>query len=608
MFKKQLIKRFLLIFLPFLLLTLVVVSGFYYTDVDHNQDLLKAEIKNDLDHLLDIGQSEFQLVVSDLLVLSEYYELQRHLENPDPVWMQALAAEYLSYIQKKAIYDQIRYLDETGQEVVRVNYNAAQPRVVPAGQLQNKADRYYFEDTFTLNKGEVFISPLDLNIEQGEIEKPLKPMIRFGTPVFNAAGEERGIVIVNYLAENLLRKLGVTLGGRSPIVLLNSDGYWLQSPNTDDNWGFMYPDRNDRTFQSDFPETWEKINRDDSGQFTDENGLFTFSTIYPLLWGQKSSTGAGMAFEPSLGRVEAQGYYWKLVYNMPPDAFALATGVNVGRYVLIGGLIIALLAVISWYLSYLLNRRLQLEATLRQTNQELEEANQAKSRFVASMSHELRTPLNAILGLSAIILDGTVGDINDDVRDCAQDINTSGQRLLLLVNDILDLAKIEAGKIDVTIADVEIQGIIDNSVRTVQPLIDKKDHKLAVVVDGNIPTLLGDPARLEQVIINLLSNAIKFTPSSGEIGIHCRLDEGWCQISVSDNGIGIEEHNQDKVFDAFIQAETLSENDVKGTGLGLALSRQFMEQMGGMIWLESIPKEGSTFHVALPVKQEPSPG
>lgn len=167
------------------------------------------------------------------------------LQNPSPLNSSKLAADYLEFSKNKKIYDQIRYLDSSGQERVRVNFNKGNPSIVQQNKLLNKGKRYYFKDAYKLNTDEVFVSPFDLNIERGQIEQPIKPMIRFGMPVFDVNGEKQGIILLNYLGNQLLSQFRATakeLPGK--VILLNRDGYSLSSDDSQQDWSFMYPQKN----------------------------------------------------------------------------------------------------------------------------------------------------------------------------------------------------------------------------------------------------------------------------------------------------------------------------------------------------------------------------
>ena len=244
---------------------------------------------------------------------------------------------------------------------------------------------------------------------------------------------------------------------------------------------------------------------------------------------------------------------------------------------------------------------------LMQKTRELEAASRAKSDFLSSMSHELRTPLNAVIGFSELMLDGIPGEINDEQKQCLSDIWNSGQHLLNLINDILDLSKVEAGKMELKLGNLSLVDAIEDIARTVKPMLDENRHKLAVSIEKGLPQVRADKSRLRQIFLNLLSNAIKFTPLGGVLAIDASREGDWCQVSVADNGIGISQEDQERIFEAFIQAEALPDGKKEGTGLGLAITKRFVEVIGGRIWLESQYGKGSKFTFTLPLVREGKP-
>jgi phage pi2 protein 07 len=220
------------------------------------------------------------------------------LDNDNRSIEKSLAKDWKNLAKEKKIYDQIRLLDKIGRERVRINYNKGNPRIVPKDQLQFKGDRYYFKDTFKLSKKRgIYISPFDLNIEKGRIERPLKPMIRFATPIFNKNKEKAGIVIINYLGKDLIKKIEKQSNDNlDKFMLVNNNGYWLYVPDRKKRWGFMFKDRKDISFKDEFNQEWNKISKNDSGQFHNQKGLFTFDTVYPLLESWITSTGSNTPF------------------------------------------------------------------------------------------------------------------------------------------------------------------------------------------------------------------------------------------------------------------------------------------------------------------------
>ncbi len=244
----------------------------------------------------------------------------------------------------------------------------------------------------------------------------------------------------------------------------------------------------------------------------------------------------------------------------------------------------------------------QLLERLEQQNAALEAASRLKSEFLANMSHELRTPLNAILGFSELLMDDGGQPEDAEMRATyLERIHASGEHLLALINDILDLSKVEAGRMELHPDNVAPGDVVDQVVNTLQPLADRKNIALAASVDGT-GDVFADVGKLKQILYNLLSNAIKFTPECGRVDVEIRpaAEAGMVEFVVSDTGIGIAPEDQERVFLEFQQVDGGADRRYEGTGLGLALTKRFVELHGGRIWLESTPGQGSRFHVALP--------
>jgi len=233
--------------------------------------------------------------------------------------------------------------------------------------------------------------------------------------------------------------------------------------------------------------------------------------------------------------------------------------------------------------------------------QRIEQANQAKSEFIAAMSHELRTPLNSVLGFTELLLDEIPGKVNDEQRESLNDIYQGGRYLLSLINEVLDLSSTEAGKMVLNPSEIDISEAIGEAVNRIMPTVRKKQQQLAVAVPEGLPRLNADSKRLQQVLLNLLSNASKFTPDEGDISLDVRLSDGNIEVDVKDTGIGLREADQVHVFEEFLQLEQLDKKQ-KGSGLGLALTHKLLELMGGRIWFTSVYGEGSVFSFTLPLK------
>ncbi len=232
---------------------------------------------------------------------------------------------------------------------------------------------------------------------------------------------------------------------------------------------------------------------------------------------------------------------------------------------------------------------------------EVERANQLKSEFLANMSHGLRTPLNVIIGFSELMRDEVPGKLNDEQRQCLEDVLNSSKHLLNLINKVLDLSKIESGKTKLNLTNLALTEVIESLARTMLPILAPRQHSLDVEIEEGLLLVHADKAKVNEVLLNLLSNATKFTPDGGKLKIEAVREGDWCQVSVIDNGIGIKKEDQEQIFEPFCQLDNPLTRERTGTGLGLALVKQIIEKHGGQIRVESEYGKGSRFIFTLPL-------
>ncbi|MEH1869151.1 MAG: ATP-binding protein [Nostoc sp.] len=400
-----LIKHFLAVFLPLSAFLGSVVGTIYYQQLQTEKIVLKTNEFDKVDLQTKVISADFHSVVSDLIVISKQNELQKILEGVDAD-KQALSREFLSFSQYKKLYDQIRFLDQSGKEVVRVNFKQGEPEIVPEEKLQVQAKRYWFNDTLQLNQGEVFVSPLDLNIERGQVQQPLKPMIRFGTPVFDRRGQKRGIVVLNYFGAKLLDHFNqASANVPSQGMLLNADGYWLKGAKSEDEWGFMFPNRKNHTFGKTFPQAWQQISQKESGQFQTAEGMFTFTTVYPLLEGQKSSTGAGQAFAPSQNQIDTKSYYWKIVSWVSPKMLIAKSNRFLSQLLLLYAGLVGLIGIVSWLLAKASVNRQMAQLELKQSEAQLRKLVEREKILKTRLSSQIRNSLDLNTILSTVVVE-----------------------------------------------------------------------------------------------------------------------------------------------------------------------------------------------------------
>ena len=522
-----------------------------------------------------------------------------------------LAHEYLSFMQSHTLYDQIRYLDETGQEIVRINFNEGIPEVVSDARLQFKGGRYYFRDAFALEPGQIFVSPLDLNIERGQIEQPVdvnsqkqnpnfggiwtpvtsggyaKPMVRVATPVCDDKGNKKGVVLVNYFGARLLQRFDdLAYADQSHSFLLNDQGYWLKSSNADDEWGFMFEDRTDHTFAVRYPQAWSVISTQENGQLRTDQGLFTFTTLYPCVEGQFSDDMSPATSSQSEHHQDAP-YFWKIVSLVTNDQLNARSHAQLNWLIGTGILLTVVFAWGSWRLAWLHTQRKQSAMRQAELIEELADANRELNDFAHVISHDLKAPLRGIKSVAEWICDDIKDQSQGDVQENIGLLQGRVDRMRDLIEGVLAYSR--AGQAGMDQHPVDTDTVVHEAIHMVS-IGDTHD----IHTEGTFPTVMGDSTRLGQVFQNLISNAIKYMDKPrGQITVRCQeADHEWV-FSVTDNGPGIDARFFDKIFGMF---QTLQPRDeYESTGVGLTVVKKVVELHGGRIWVESELGLGSTF-------------
>jgi diguanylate cyclase (GGDEF)-like protein len=337
--------RAIALFLVIAAVSVPVVEYVSRNQIADRLDTISSSAYRVLDLQHEIIRSQLGTVSSDLLFLANQNELHAYLEEGNRVYLKTIAREYLELARQKTIYNQIRFLDDYGMETVRIDFNDGRPIIIPDQLLQPKGGRYYFPQTTALNNGEIFVSPFDLNMEQGVVEDPRRPVLRFATPIRDLAGENRGIVILNYLGESLFQALGQAVEGTEQRTFLaNWESYWLWGPDPSVEWGFMYYGTGVHTVDTSFPGAWEQMASAHEGQFRTADGLFTFVTIHPI----EEVTQSTLNDVRDLEHKNLEGV-WKLI-SFVPDSVLSAVETPIRRlWGIAHGLLMVLAAGVSWF-------------------------------------------------------------------------------------------------------------------------------------------------------------------------------------------------------------------------------------------------------------------
>ncbi len=519
---RQTLKLFLIIFA-----TLALIVGgllFYIYTVETGNELL--EIETDEIHSVKFRSAtvsaKFQGIVSDLMFIAPHHELINYIDSGSEDARKHFELGLTELSRSNKIYDQIRFIDLEGMEKIRINFNDGYPSAVPIENLQNKSDRYYFKETTVLNKSEVYVSPMDLNVEGDKIDIPYMPMIRFGTPVYDSKGIKKGIVILNYLADIMLNDFNdplIRTNGTS--MLLNADGFWLLSDNPVNQWGFMFG--NDRTFKKACPQEWAAIDSSISGQFSNNRGLFTYTTIYPLREVVDPHTASFDTILSPQRQLALDTYTWKAISFV--SASIIASRMERERLTLINVYIVLLiiLAIISWWLA-------QMTVQRRQAFDGLHRALDAKDMLMREINHRAKNNLNVIQSLLMLQSERIKDEASKGaIKDIQNRITSMG-----LIHDRLsrsaDSAFIETGEY--------VNALINNIVASYTNI--EAQLNLEVCID-DMRLDIEQAMALGLIINELVTNALKHAFNGvSDPSLQVTLQHASpCVLGVRDNGNGI---------------------------------------------------------------------
>ena len=576
-----------------LLLALPFLLHYHLEETRARQHALDSE-----NRVLELAQQaavqEVASVLSDLRFLHEQNEMRDLLRGDAPGARERLAAEYLTFVSQKPRYEQAAVIGADGGEVVRVDGNDGRPTVAGAPALQWKGDCAHFQETMRLGRGEVHLSPLDLILQGGAVQMPLKPVLRASVALFGAGGERRGVLTLSYHGRRLLTRLrAYAQGGASQLWLLNEQGYWLAGPDPALEWGFAFPERSDRTLAAREPEAWERIRAEVAGTVDTADGLLTFRRVYPLAGDASASDAPAMA--------SPHRYSWTLATLLPHAALSKRMAGLAGTLLAVYGVTAPLLFGGTLWLTYRSARgRARLREAQRRERErmlELAHANRLASvgEMATQMAHQVNQPLTAIVTYCAAAqrsLQSGAGDLSR-LREWVDAIGEEAQRVSAIVRGLREFVR--RGKM--APVPLDLGEVVAGVVGALRPDADRRRVKLGVETPAGLPAVLADRVLVAQALLNLVRNAIEAVsvePSERRrVVVSLALEGDRVVVSVADTGPGVDPGLAGRLFESFVTTKP------EGLGMGLSITRSIVEAHGGQLRYDPAPSGGAVFSFSL---------
>jgi signal transduction histidine kinase len=544
-------------------------------DRRHERTLRIAQAKHRLDEAFELVSNEIERVQADALFLSDQIPVREFVAG-DKARLEGIAAEYASFLRRKQIYDHIRLLDLKGLETIRVNYSRGQANTVASSDLQDKSDRYYFRKALSLQPGDVFVSDFDLNLEHGQIEKPLKPVIRFVAPIVDDLGATKGLLVLNYLGDRLLRKIGEsTVPGLT--MILRTDGNYILGPSENDGWGWLLG--HGRSFVNQFPHEWANLPDKEDGEFT-QNGLFARRNI--LLDGTS-------AVQHDDSKNDTAGHETIIVVSyLPRHQIFEDSNKSLTRLLWVAGCVLIPVAIFSRYWAHAsLSRKLQAdqiavsECRLRELSSRLLRIQEDERRSISRQIHDE-------LGqqVTAINLDLKLANRNIESGNARSHL----ERAIRENEELLQTLHTFATRVrPVVLDDLGLRDAIESHLWDFQERTKIEVDAILRFQSADIPDEVADNAY--RLIQESLNNVAKHAHAS-KVDVVMTTTEEDClrfiRITIRDDGRGYGVKNS------------------SGQRLGLVGMQERVDLLSGTLNIESRTHEGTSIDIKLPLNNGPA--
>jgi len=552
----------------------VAISFFVYQQAKtHDEEAFGREQIERLSQTQNLLLSWGTGIITDLRILSNHTELIKFVDTGSSTNKKTIQQEWQQFSGAKKVYDQIRYIDKTGQEIIRVDYEDEGPIIVSDENLQDKSGRYYFDESIGLAKNEVYVSPIDLNVERGEIELPFKSMMRVATSI-HKGDQTEGVLLLNYKAQNFIDSLGALVqGDESILYVANEDGYWIMGPSADVEYGFMFEDKLNERASITHPELWSVVTSgDDEGQVITKKGMYTFMVRRTLVAYQAIAGITPDQFSTALLELspfEQPTYY--IVYFVPQDVLYYDSD-RLFEVLVVGSAIFLIIIGIG---TVLLGRATKARF---EAEQEIIKLNDVLRIITKTLRHDLANVFTGIRGLL---------DLYKEKKD-QRNLDTAHAESIRGINIITQMRQLER-----SIASGE-ESKPYKLKRTINDIA--KGYKIGVIINGN-GVVIADEA-LSAVFNNIVGNAVKHGGAK-EIRVDIKkAKKRMIEIRITNYGKTIPEKDIGRIFE-----EGFTVGETGGMGMGLNIVQKTIDRYGGTIHAENIADPGGvSFVITMPGK------
>ncbi|MEQ8473700.1 MAG: sensor histidine kinase [Marinoscillum sp.] len=587
MSNKSASKYFLVAFVPSVLVILVIA---YFVHQNTKKSILESTInyKNEILNLKTEYVQDFYLQrLEDLFLISNLENLKKL--GTDSEISESVQHDFITVAQATNYY-QVRWLDTTGQEQLRIDFKDQKTEVIPREKLQNKAKRDYFKSAQELELNAIYSSPVDLNMEFGKIESPLEPVIRLIKPTYTDQGIKTGFLVLNIRMGSFLNKLKGIKTSEDPFdfSLLNQTGHWLTSTAGKPTFGFMIDSLKDKGFANNYPEEWKVIQSKQMGSLLTDKGLFVYRRFCPE---EVIETFNG-THNTNLSSAKCNDLYF--VGRLPDEVLHARLNSHRPIVAIVGLAFILMVLSVVITISKLKEQRsakhlILINRQLTAKEKILETRNAQLESFVRVASHDLREPLGTIKGV-ATTLESDLANEDNKIKRGVTFIKNCAIRMDNLTKAILEYARTGKnsvlGRIDCMDLVQSIENDLLESIRATNTTINYR----------RLPEIIGFEAELRQLFQNIISNAIRYKKPDIDPVIDIVYENGEQHIfHITDNGIGIDKSHHLHIFKLFNRASTIED----GLGIGLGMAKKIVELHEGEIWLTSKLNDGSTFSFTL---------